>query len=144
MALAGFSILQPEPAAAAGCAYHDAERLGRDVARHFEAKTLNQLGRRLPAHAVRLHIGHSIDDGLELTDQVAVTDLEARLSAAETADPRQAAPQRQILGKMQCRGLSCEFGPFGILHNNLYLQHVRFARSGGCLTLAEIELLDGD
>ena len=141
---AGLSLLQPEPSEAAACAYRKVERLGQDVAHHFEAKTLNQLGRRLPAHSVRLHIEHSIDDDLELTDQVAVVDLDARLAAAEAAIPRQAASQRQVLEKMECHGLSCRFGPSGILHNNLYLQQVTFARSRGCLTLAEIYLLDGD
>jgi hypothetical protein len=142
--LAGLSLLQPEPSEAAACAYRKVERLGQDVAHHFEAKTLNKLGRHLPAHSVRQHIEHSIDDDLELTDQVVVVELEARLAAAETANPRQAAPQRQVLDTMECHGLSCRFGPSSILHNNLYLQQVRFARIQGCLTLAEIDLLDGD
>jgi hypothetical protein len=138
-------VLVPLPAsAAATCAYDNVERLARDVAGHFQARTLNDLGRRLPARRAVLRIKHSIEDGLDLTDRIAVAGLEARLAAAEKAEPRQAAPQRQILEGLECRGLSCRFGPSGILHNNLYLQQLTFVRSQGCLTLAGIDLLDGD
>ncbi|WP_163774045.1 hypothetical protein, partial [Proteus mirabilis] len=63
---------------------------------------------------------------------------------AEAAEPRRAAHQRAVLEGMACRSLSCSFGPSGILHNTLHLRRLTFSRAGTCLTVARIDLLDGD
>ena len=144
MAFAAALLLQLEPAGAATCAYRSVEHLARDIARHFQARTLTDLGRRLPPSRVRLRIEHAIDEKLNLTDRLAITGLDARLAAAEKAEPRRASAGRLVLDGMACQGLTCRFGPSGILHNNLYLQQIRLSRSRGCLTLVEIHLLDGD
>ncbi|QCI66689.1 hypothetical protein [Phreatobacter stygius] len=129
---------------AATCTYSRAEDLGRDVAAHFVARTLDHLARRLPARPVTIHVEHSLADDLSFSARVPAARVEARLARAETAEPRQAARLRGVLDGMQCQGLTCRFGPSGILHNTLYLQSVSFVRTGGCLAIARIALLDGD
>ncbi|MDR2856417.1 MAG: hypothetical protein LBV50_01035 [Novosphingobium sp.] len=152
-------IVQSGPAGAGACAYGDVNRLGRDVARHFAAGTLGDPGRRLPPGLVRLRIEHSIDEGddpaagtgiydgaIYLDARAPLTGIEAQLAAAQAEKEEETAPARAILGPMQCRGLVCDYGPSptGILHNHLYLTRITAARSGKCLTLKQIDILDGD
>lgn len=139
LAPAGFADLR-----AGTCAYADADELGRDVAAHFVARTLDQLALRLPARPVTIHVEHSLADDLTFSVTVPLAGIEQRLARAEAAEPRRAAHQRGVLEGMECRSLSCSFGPSGILHNNLYLRRLVFVRAGGCLTIARIDLLDGD
>lgn len=129
---------------AATCAYSDAGQLGRDVASHFVARTLDQLAPRLPVRPVTIHVEHSLADDLTFSVTVPFADVEQRLARAEASEPRRAAHQRGVLEAMECGSLSCSFGPSGILHNNLYLRRLVFARTGGCLAVIRIELLDGD
>uniref|UniRef100_UPI0019536006 hypothetical protein n=1 Tax=Stenotrophomonas maltophilia TaxID=40324 RepID=UPI0019536006 len=49
---------------AAPCAYSNADELGRDVATHFVARTLDQLAQRLPARTVTIHVEHALVDDL--------------------------------------------------------------------------------
>ncbi|MBN8942527.1 MAG: hypothetical protein J0H01_23700 [Rhizobiales bacterium] len=129
---------------AAPCAYSNADELGRDLATHFVGRTLDQLARRLPARTVTIHVEHSLADDLTFSAAVPLAAIEQRLAQAGAAEPRQAAHQRGVLEGMACRSLSCSFGPSGILHNTLYLRRLTFARTGTCLTVARIDLLDGD
>ncbi|MGL4290875.1 MAG: hypothetical protein ACRCVA_31290 [Phreatobacter sp.] len=129
---------------ASTCAHSDAEQLGRDVAAHFVARTLDRLARRLPARRVTVHVEHSLADDLTFSADVPLADVEQWLARAEASEPRRAAHQRGVLEGMECRSLSCSFGPSGILHNNLYLRRLVFARAGGCLTVVRVDLLDGD
>jgi hypothetical protein len=163
LGLPGTFAAQAGPAGAQACAYSDIKRLGRDVARHFEARSLGDLGRRLLPPSARglvlLRIEHSIDEGddpaagtgsydgaIYLNDHTPVAGIEARLAAAQDELEEEPIPAREVLGAMTCRGLVCVYGPSptGILHNHLYLTQIVARRSGKCLTLTRIDLLDGD
>ena len=144
-ALAAFSVcLAAAPVSAApACHSPTAEALGREVATHFQARTIAELARRLPNRPVTLTIEHSLSERRD-RHTTRLAGFDDRILRIGRAAGRSEPHGRNVLEPMACAGRVCRFGPSSILHNQLFLKEITVTMVRGCLTVSRVHLLDGD
>ena len=124
------------------------EQLVKALSEAYRAKALGRLDAERPyVERVRIVIEHSLaadtaKERFEIRDFKTLAQAERWLRGREGED---GTPFRNLKPLLRCRKNVCTYDfDGGILHNQLYLQKVRYGYSRGRPYLKTIFLLDGD
>ena len=126
------------------CEISDINVFARDIAISYKSRTIEDLNKEYSLKSpIEIVIEHSLrqDEAFEKKIFKDFKSIQAWLTLREI----DGLPHRETRKLLSCRDGECLYDFYkGILHNTLYLHHIRYHGENNCATLSQIHFYDGD